>query len=60
MFAVPKTRPPYPGEFRRDAVALVRRGRSVRDVAESLGVSGQSLHIWSSSTNSIAENATTG
>jgi len=45
--SVPRTRPPYPEEFRREAVALVRReGRSIRDVAESLGVSEQSLRAW--------------
>jgi len=27
-------------------VQLVRAGRSVKDVAESLGCSDQSLHIW--------------
>lgn len=41
-----RTRPPYPEEFRREAVELVRGGRSVKDVAESLGVSDQSLHNW--------------
>ena len=47
MVSVPRTRPPYPEEFRREAVALVRReGRSIRDVAESLGVSEQSLRAW--------------
>jgi transposase len=43
---MPKTRPPYPLEFRREAVQLVRSGRSVKDVAESLGCSDQSLHNW--------------
>ena len=43
---MPKTRPPYPPEFRREAVQLVRSGRSVKDVAESLGCSDQSLHNW--------------
>ncbi len=43
---MPKTRPPYPSEFRREAVQLVRSGRSVKDVAESLGCSDQSLHNW--------------
>jgi transposase len=46
MFIVPKTRPPYPEEFRRDAVGLVRAGRSVRDVSGSLGISQQSLRSW--------------
>jgi transposase len=46
MSNVPKTRPPYPEEFRRDAVGLVRSGRSIRDVAESLGVSQPTLRNW--------------
>ena len=44
---MPKTRPPYPEQFRREAVGLLRSGRSVRDVAESLGVSQQTLRNWS-------------
>jgi|SRR3954447_13614392 transposase len=43
---MPKTRPPYPDQFRQEAVELVRSGRSVRDVAESLGVSQQTLRNW--------------
>jgi transposase len=43
---MPSTRPAYPDEFRQEAVAMVRGGRSVRDVAESLGVSQQSLRKW--------------
>ena len=43
---MPKSKPPYPEEFRREAVELVRRGRSIPDVAESLGMSGQSLRNW--------------
>ena len=43
---MPKSRPPYPSEFRREAVAMVRSGRPVREVAEALGVSQQSLRIW--------------
>src|ERR1700680_2202225 len=42
MSVMPRTRPPYPPEFRREAVQLVRSGRSVKDVAESLGCSDQS------------------
>ncbi len=38
---------PYPPEFRREAVRLVRAtGRSVREVAVELGVSTESLRIW--------------
>jgi transposase len=43
---MPKTRPPYPEQFRREAVQLVRDGRLIPDVAASLGVSHQSLRNW--------------
>ena len=43
---MPRTRPPYPPEFRLEAVQLVLAGRRVRDVAASLGCSEQSLHNW--------------
>src|SRR3954447_24605427 len=43
---MPKTRPAYPESFRREALELVRQGRSVADVAESLGVSAQTLRNW--------------
>ncbi len=40
------SRPPYPEEFRREAVQMVRSGRKVSDVAGSLGVTEQSLRNW--------------
>ena len=43
---MPKSKPPYPEPFRREAVELVRQGRAIPDVAESLGVSAQSLRNW--------------
>jgi transposase len=43
---MPKSKPPYPEQFRREAVELVRQGRSIPDVAQSLGMSGQSLRNW--------------
>ena len=43
---VPKTRPAYPDEFRREAVQMLRAGRSPRELAESLGVSQQTLRNW--------------
>jgi transposase len=44
---MPRSRPPYPEEFRREAVELVRSsGRSVNEIAKDLGVSGQSLSTW--------------
>lgn len=47
---MPRTRPPYPEEFRREAVELVRRGRSISDVAKALGVSQQTLRNWTNQT----------
>ena len=46
MVSVPKTRPPYPDEFRREAMQLLRAGRSPRELAEALGVSEQTLRNW--------------
>src|SRR3954449_8646944 len=43
---MPKMRPAYPESFRREALELVRQGRSLADVAESLGVSPQTLRNW--------------
>jgi transposase len=43
---MPKSRPPYPEQFRREALELVRQGRSIPDVAESLGITAQSLRNW--------------
>jgi transposase len=46
MSSMPKSRPPYPEEFRREAVQMVRSGRRLSDVATSLGVTEQSLRNW--------------
>jgi transposase len=43
---MPKTRPAYPDEFRREAVQMLRAGRTPRELAESLGVSQQTLRNW--------------
>jgi transposase len=44
---VPRTRPPYPPEFRVEAVRLVRSGgKLIREVATDLGVSEQTLRNW--------------
>jgi transposase len=38
---------PYPAEFRAEAVRLVREGgRTLSDVAQSLGVTTESLRQW--------------
>ena len=37
---------PYPQEFREGAIALIRQGRGVPEVARELGVSPQSVRSW--------------
>ena len=43
---MPRTRPPYPSEFRRQAVELIRSGVSIKEAAGDLGVSEQTLRNW--------------
>jgi len=44
---MPRTKPPYPPEFRREAVELARTsGKPIAQVARDLGVSSQALHTW--------------
>jgi transposase len=46
VLSVPRTRPAYPPEFRREAIELLRQGRTPSELAESLGVSQQTLRNW--------------
>ena len=44
---VPRTRPPYPEEFRREAVRLAKLGdKPQRRLAKDLGISDVSLRRW--------------
>jgi transposase len=44
---VPSSRPPYPSEFRTEAVRLVRSSNKlVREIAGDLGVAEQTLRNW--------------
>jgi transposase len=44
---VPKSKPPYPLEFRREAIELVRlSGKPLVQVARDLGVSDMTLRDW--------------
>jgi transposase len=44
---MPRSRPPYPEQFRREAVELVRTsGRPIPEIAKDLGVTDQSLRNW--------------
>ncbi len=44
---MPATRSPYPPEFRREAVRLVREsGRPKSQIARELGVTSETLRLW--------------
>ncbi len=46
---MPRTRPPYPPEFRREAIRLVRasdEGHPIPKVAKELGITAQTLRNW--------------
>ncbi len=44
---MPRSHPPYPAEFRSQAVELVRTsGKSILEVARELGISGEGLGPW--------------
>ena len=43
---MPRTRPPYPPEFREQMVALVRAGRSPEQLAEEFEPSPQTIRSW--------------
>ena len=43
---MPKTRPPYSPEFRRQMVDLVRAGRSADDLAREFEPTAQSICAW--------------
>ncbi len=44
---MPRTRPPYPSEFRAEAVELIRSGtKSLAELSRDLGVADQTLRNW--------------
>ena len=43
---MPKTHPPYPPEFRRRIVALVRAGRSPQQLAKEFEPTAQAISNW--------------
>jgi len=44
---MPRSRPPYPPEFRAEAVELIRSGtKTIRGLSRDLGVSDQTLRNW--------------
>ena len=43
---MPKTRPPYPAEFRDQMVELVQAGRTPAELSREFGVTAQSIAAW--------------
>ena len=43
---MPKSRPPYPPEFRQQIVELARNGRSVADLAREFEPAEQTIYTW--------------
>lgn len=43
---MPKSHPPYPPEFRRQMVELVRAGRTPNELAEEFEPSAESIRNW--------------
>jgi transposase len=43
---MPKSRPPYPPEFRRQMVELVRAGRAPEELAKQFDPSAQAIRNW--------------
>jgi transposase len=48
---VPMSRPPYPLEFRRQMVALVRAGRTPEELAKEFEPTAQSIRTWVAQTD---------
>jgi transposase len=55
---VPKTRPAYPEEFRREAIQMLRAGRTPKELSQSLGVSERRCATGAVRTRSIAMSVT--
>lgn len=43
---MPKSRPPYPAEFKQQMVELVRAGRSPEELAKEFEPSSQAIRTW--------------
>ena len=50
---MPKSHPPYPPEFRRQMVELVRAGRTPRELAREFECSDQTIRNWVRQTESL-------
>lgn len=43
---MPKSKPPYPPDFRARVIDLVRSGRTVGSLSREFNVSEQSIRVW--------------
>lgn len=43
---MPRTRPPYPVEFRQQIIELARAGRTPAELSREFGPSGQTITNW--------------
>ena len=43
---MPRTRPPYPEEFRRQMVELVKAGRTPEELSREFEPTAQTIHNW--------------
>ena len=43
---MPSSKPPYPAEFRKQMVELVRAGRGLKELSRELGVSANAIRNW--------------
>jgi transposase len=43
---MPKSRPPYPAEFRRKTIALVRAGRTPDELSKQFEPNAQTIRNW--------------
>src|ERR671918_139725 len=43
---MPRTRPPYPAEFRQQMIELVRAGRTPESLSREFEPSAQTIHNW--------------
>lgn len=50
----PKKRRKYDAEFKQEVLLMIRNGRSVLDISESLGISASLIHKWKSRSNSAS------
>ena len=57
---MPKTRKPYPPEFREQLVALVRAGRTPEDLAREFEPTAQSISNWVAQSDRYAGRRTDG